>query len=508
MKRMMRLYESFKTPIRVAFFGFVLIAIGFLIQNKNVNLFYTFKSSIILFIGELFLKVGEFIIMNLPLIFMLNAVCKRANNASPVVMALVGYFTFLVTTMLFSTQTLNSLAYVSGYGINSVFNLTSGTRLPLETGMIGSLLVAFATRTAFVLSRHRGNYSITNIFSKDIAGIVYNVLFCFGFGIVIAYAYPFIYAYLQRVITFISSDLSDPFRISIYSVLDRVLSILGIDKVIRYPFWFTSVGGSTSNLVTGQGVSGDVNIWVYVKDTVSNYVGAGRCITPYYVINMFIVPGFYLGTIFSITDKKDRTSLIITFVGAIMLSIIAGNPLPVELLMLFTSPILLVAYLILVGGVSYTFVRRGIYLGFEAASVNTTIAMPGSFPDFIVNVRNINLSNTLWTITIVGLIALVIMFLLTIIYYRFIAFDFANTGKGDVIVLNTIESVGGAQNIISAKSSLFKLNIYLNNPELISIEKVQEVGPKRVSETKDGICFEFGTSSYAIAKRINKALSN
>lgn len=508
MKRIQNFYESFRTPIRVAYFGFVLIAVGFLIQNKNVNLFYTFKSSIILFIGELFLKVGEFIVMNLPLIFMLNAVCKKANNASPVVMALVGYFTFLVTTMLFSTQTLGSQAYATGFGINSVFNLSTGTRVPLETGMIGSLLVAFATRGSFVFSRHRGDYSITNFFSKDIAGIIYNVVLCFGIGIVIAYGYPIIYTYLQKAITFISNDLADPFRIGLYSVLDRILSILGIDNVIRYPFWFTSVGGSVQNTVTGQSILGDVNIWTYVKDNATSYVGAGRFITPYYVINMFIIPGFYLGTLFSITDKKDRTALILTFLGAIGLSVVAGNPLPVELLMLFTSPILLVLYLVLIGLVSYVFITRGVYLGFETLSTNTTVAMPGSFPDFIVNARNVNLSSTLWQIVIIGLIALVVMFIFTIIYYRFLAFDFANTGKGDEIVKNTIESVGGKENIISAQSSLFKINIYLRNPEAISIEKVQEVGPKRVSETRDGISFEFGTSSYAIAKKINKALNN
>lgn len=507
MKRIQNLYESFRTPIRVAYFGFVLISIGFLIQNKNVNLFYTFKSSIILFIGESFLKIGEFIVMNLPLIFMLNAVCKKANNASPVVMALVGYFTFLVTTMLFSTQSLNNQAYVTGYGINSVFNLSTGTRVPLETGMIGSLLVAFATRAAFVLSRHRSDYSITNIFSKDMAGIIYNVVFCFGIGIIIAYGYPFVYTYIQRAIVFIGNDLADPFRIGLYSVLDRVSSIFGIDRVIRYPFWFTSIGGSVQNTVTGQSFLGDVNIWRYVKDSVTSYVGAGRFITPYYVINMFIIPGFYLGTLFSITDKKDRTALVFTFLGAIALSVVAGNPLPVELLMMFTSPALLALYLALVGLVSYVFVARSVYLGFDAVGTNTTVAMPGSFPDFIVNARNVNLSSTMWQIVIIGAIALVVMFLFTIIYYRFLAFDFANTGRGNEIISNIIESVGGKENIISARSSLFKINIYLRNPEAISIEKVQEVGPKRVSETRDGISFEFGTSSYAIARRINKALN-
>ncbi len=498
----MRFYESFKTPIRVTYFAFVLIAIGFLIQNKNVNLFYTFKSSVVLFIGELTIKVGEFIVMNLPLIFMLYAVCKKANNASPVVMALIGYFTFLVTTMLFSNQSLNSQAYVTGYGINSVFNLSTGTRMPLETGMIGSLLVAFATRVSFVLSRHRGNYSITNIFSKEIAGIIYNSIFCFGFGIIISYVYPFLYVHIQKLISFIASDLSDPFKISVYSILDRVLSILGIGKVIRYPFWFTSAGGSISN-----GVTGDIAIWSYLANNVSDYAGAGRFITPYYIINMFMIPGYYIGTLSSINDKHDKRILFVTFFAAIILSVLAGNPLPVEMLMLFTSPAILLFYLLCVGAVSYIFVIKNVFLGFETVANNVTVAMPGSFPDFIVNIRNVNLSETMLTMVIVGLIAFALMIIFTIVYYRFLAFDFTNTGKGDTLVLNIIEAVGGKDNVDVAKAGLFKLNIYLKNSEQISIEKIRNIGAKKVSETRQGISFEFGTSSYAISKRINKLLT-
>ena len=505
MKRVMKLYESFKTPIRVAYFAFVLIAIGFLIQNKNVNLFHTFKSSIVLLIGELSYKVGEFIVMNLPLVFMLNVVCKKANNAAPVVMALVGYATFIVTTMLFAPQTLTAQAYATNYSVNSLFNIVSGNRFPLETGMIGSLLVAFATRVSFIFSRHRGNYSITNIFSKDTAGIIYNVLLSFGLGILVAYGYPFVYTYIQKAITFIAADLTDPLRIALYSILDRVLSILGIGRVIRNPFWFTSLGGSIQGAST-QSIVGDVNIWSYLVNNVISFTGAGRFITPFYVINMFIIPGFYLGTILSISDKREKTPLIITFAGAILLSVIAGNPLPVELLMLFTSPILLVGYLGIVGLSSYVLINRNAYLGFETTVTNTTIAMPGSFPDFIVNVRNVNLSQTLLVILIVGLAALFAMGLLTFIYYRVLAFDFANTGKGDMLVTSIIDSVGGKSNIIKAESGLFKLNIYLNNPELINIEMVQEIGPRRVVETRDGIEFEFGTSSLAISKKINKKL--
>ena len=226
MKKIMSLYESCKTPIRVAYFGFVLIAFGFLIKNDSVNVFYTFRSNVILFFAELFLRIGEFIIMNLPLIFMLNIVCKKANNASPVVMALVGYFTFVVTTMLFAPQNLSAQAYATGYGINSVFNVASGTRLPLETGMIGSLLVAYSTRVAFILSRHRGDFSLANILSKESSGLVYNAFFCFILGVLISYTYPYFYTYIQRAIVFIGEDLRDPLRIGLYSIIDRVLAIL------------------------------------------------------------------------------------------------------------------------------------------------------------------------------------------------------------------------------------------------------------------------------------------
>ena len=468
MKKMMNLYESCKTPIRVAYFGFILVAIGFLIQNESVNVFYTFRSNIILFIAELFLKIGEFTIMNLPLIFMLNIVCKKANNAAPVVMALVGYFTFVVTTMLFSPQTLNATAYSTGFGINSVFNMPSGTRLPLETGMIGSFLVAFATRAAFIFSRHRGSYSLSNIFARDTSGLIYNFLFCFGLGIVVSYTFPYFYMYLQRGITFIASDLLDPMRIGLYSALDRVLSILGLGNTIRYPFWYTSVGGSFSNTVT--------------------------------------VPAYYLGTLFSMSDRADRNVLIVEFLFVILLSVIAGNPLPTELLMLMTSPALLCFYLVIVGICSGVLVNFEAFLGFSSRISNTVIAMPGSFADFIINIRNSSLIPSIRTILIVGLCAFVVMLVLTMFYYRFLAFDFVKTGKGEILVDDIIRVAGGPENIINAGSGLFKLNVYIRDPEKINYEKIQDIGIRKVVETRNGLTFELGTSCNAIARRINKKL--
>lgn len=504
----MNLYESCKTPIRVAYVGFLLIGFGFLIQNESVNVFYTFRSNIILFIAEMFLKIGELIIMNLPLIFMLNIVCKRANNASPVVLALVGYFTFVVTTMLFANQNMNSLAYATGFGINSVFNSLTGTRLPLETGMLGSFFVAYITRVSFILSRHRGNFSITNIFSRDTAGIIYNFFFCFILGVVVSYVYPFIFDYLQRGIRFIGNDLLDPFRIGIYTVADRLLSIVGLNNFIRTPFWYTSAGGSYSNTLTGQSIVGDVNIWAYIKNSNATYIGAGRFITPFYVINMFIIPAYYLGTLFSMSDKRQRNGFTIIFIGGILLSIIAGNPLPAELLMLFTSPSLLGMYLVIVGIVSGTLVNFEAFLGFSSKITNTTIAMPGTFPDFIINIRNASLISSIRIILVVGIVAFIVMFLATMFYYRFIALDFTNSGVGEEVAKNLIAVAGGKDNIERAGSGLFSLSIDVKDPEKISVEKIQEIGLKRVVETRNGLSFELGTSSYGAARLINKHIAS
>ena len=81
MKRVNELYYSLKTPIRITYFAFILLAIGYFIINPNVNVFYTFKSNIILFIADIFIAIGELIVSNLPLIVMHHLVSKKANSA-------------------------------------------------------------------------------------------------------------------------------------------------------------------------------------------------------------------------------------------------------------------------------------------------------------------------------------------------------------------------------------------------------------------------------------------
>ena len=50
------------------------------------------------------------------------------------------------------------------------------------------------------------------------------------------------------------------------------------------------------------------------------------------------------------------------------------------------------------------------------------------------------------------------------------------------------------------------MNIDIRDPEKISIEKIHEIGIRKVVETRHGLSFELGTSSYGAARAINREI--
>ena len=338
------LYDNCRLPIKVLYFAFVFIAIGYLIQNENVNIFYTITNPYILLTGQMLYRIGHFLVINMPAIFLINLVAKRANSGMPAILAIIGYVTFLVVTMFFGRHDLLTQAYSNVLGLS--YNTGVDTYYPLQTGLIGSFGVAFITRYSYLKSRKKSIYSFFGFMSDDSRAMLYNTVLCGLFGIIIVLIWPYFINFLSHMITWIAEDISDPLRLSVYGFLDRVLSILGLGNIIRYPFWFSASGGTYASL-GGTTVLGDVNIWSYMPDALLTYKGAGRFITPYYVINMFALPGLYLGLYFTISDKKERHRHLLFLIGSILLSFVCGNPLVLELVLLFTSPLLLAAHLVL-----------------------------------------------------------------------------------------------------------------------------------------------------------------
>lgn len=499
----MKLYDSCRNAIRISFFAFLLISFGTIIQSENVNIFYTFSNNALLVLAEGSIRLGRTIITNLPIIFMTNIVCKKANSGFPIILALIGYFTYMITMSLFAQQSLVPYAYNTYFG--TLLNASESSN-PFETGMVGAFVVAYATRISFVTSRKKNRKSVFGLFNSDTMAIIYEIVLCALLGLLAAYLFPIAFNILQKGITYVGNNLADSRRLALYGIGDRVLSILGQGNLIRYPFWYTSAGGSYSSIVTGQIVNGDVNIWNYIQDATSTFVGAGRFITPYYVINMFIVPAIYLGMYFSMSDAKEKRLHLLPLIALIIVSIACGNPLPLELSLLFTAPLLLFIYLIVVGVLFWLLASKGIFLGFANVGGDIATAMPGSFADYIINIRDIKLSSSVSGIFVVGIIAAAIMFAITILYYRYFAYDLSRSGKIEKIGNDIIDAVGGIQNISNCSNAILKLSVELYDSELSSSSKMQKINVKRIFETKGGYSLDLGTSSCVICKYIKEKI--
>lgn len=505
MKKITYLYENCKMPLRVTLFGFILMAFGFLIRNENVNIFYTFSNTYLLMFADGCQMLGQTIVSNLPLIFMVYLVCKKANSGVPIILALIGYFSFLVTMTLYVPQNLSSYFYNSTSGINTIISLSGNGKLPLETGLIGSFVVGYITRFSYIRSRHRSSHSLLGFLNKDSAAIIYNIVFCVLAGMAFSYLGPILYSYLAKVIVYISKDLNDPARMLLYGFMDRVLSILGLGNSIKYPFWFTSLGG-TYQTISGQNIVGDVNIWAYVKDSVTTYTGAGRFVAPYYVINMFMTPACYVGIFTSINDSDEKKHYIVPLIALILLSIICGSSIPLELFLLFTSPMLLLGFVFVAACVYAYLTYAGIYLGASISNYSSITALPGSFPDFIINIRSINHYDAIISILLVGVLAFLVVCLLTYFYYHHFAYNFVNTSKAEDEVKEIILKLGGIDNIISAKAGFMRINFALKDEELVSIEKLSELPIAKIYETKNGFSMELGSSSYIVSKMVSKSI--
>lgn len=496
-------FESCKEAVRVAFLGCFLLAVGFLIQNESINIFYTFKSAFILLLGEYSFKLGECIVVNLPLIFMLNFVCKKSHSAFPLVSAVLGYFSFLIATMLFAPTGLDSTAYLSSNFISSTFGLGEGAvRLPLNTGMVASIIVALITRYTYIRSRHNNVAYSNSYFDKDVFGIVFNIILCLIAGIAVSFAYPPVYNQLKKLFTYISTDLTDPLRMAMYGMLDRLFTMFGMPNIVKNPFYFTSLGGSYQ-VVNGQVAVGDVNIWKLTKDLSEGYPGAGRFITPYYVINIFMIPMVYLGLYMSITNPKEKRKFFIVFLGASILSIICGNPLPTELLLLFSAPVLLIIYLLGVGVVFGALTFFNIFLGSNISGMGAWVTMPGNLPDYLINLRNVYHIESIKNIAIVGLVAGIVIFIVTYFYCRYLAIDSASITNKDGLVNQIYDSIGGKSNIKNCTSGLYRVMIEVNNIEKIDTEKISKLNVSRVALTKDGVNIDVGSSAYVVAQVIS-----
>lgn len=503
------LYEILRFPLGVLFAGICMLGIGNLIVNPAVASFYTVTNVYVLAAGEALTKIGNFLIVNFPLLFLVRIVSRKAGSSVSIVSAIAGYVTFLVVTMYFTDTSLPATAYSSILGINltstSVSYLSGSAHYPLQTGLLATAAVALITLSSYSRSRQKSEYDFFAFISKDGYCVLRTIFLSILAGLVTAYIWPYAVDAITVAVDFIAADSTNPINLAVYGVLDRFLSVFNLSALIRTPFWYGSSGGSWINMAGGS-IVGDVNIWTQQLAASSLNGMAGRFITPYYVLNMFAVPGMIWAIYSMQTDKLERRRSRLLFIAATIVSLLTGTLLPLEIMLVLLCPILFLFHLAYTGVLYGVFQSMQVYLGYNNSSTNVLTALPGTLMEFITYMGNSSFYKTLGIIVAVGVISFFIYFFFTRFYFNHLALDLFNTGDADRLVKGTIKAVGGIENVKMTHSSITRLTISVYDPNKIDVNRLKQMGSIRVYETKAGYSIGYGASSTMVRKGINKCM--
>lgn len=503
------LYEIMMFPIGLMYFALTLLGIGNILTNEAFSVFFTVSNELVIILAEVCTRTGTFLLVNFPLFFLIRGVTRKSGSATGIISAISGYVAFLIMTMCFASSSLPSTAFSSilGLSITSTHarSLSSGVHYPLQTGVIGAAIVALITLYNYSRTKKRSDYSLLSFMSKDMHCVVSTVIMCSLAGFAMAYAWPYAIRAIQTANTFVASDTTNPVNLMIYGMMDRFSAILNLGALVRTPFWYGPSGGTWLNMV-GVSVAGDVNIWTAQTNLASLGGMTGRFITPYYVLNIFAVPGLLWGMYTVKTDYFERRRTRPFFILTAILSIFSGTLLPLEITLALSAPALYFFHLLYTGILFAVFQAMGVYLGCSYAGTAVITALPGSLLEYLSYLRFSGLQRTMLTVAAVGGLSFFIYLLASRIYYRHLALDLFQTGRKDELISMTIDAVGGIDNIKLLHSSTDRLVISLYDPTKLDVNKIRSFAPVRVYDTKAGYAITFGAASTMIRMGISQRM--
>lgn len=503
------LLEYFQFPLKVMFFAVVLLAVGSSIINPNIEFLWSTESESIIMVSEVLRYCGGFILDLFPLLVFIKVLTRKYEDSVPVFIGFVSIIIMTVTILLLEKTSFPEYFYHNFLGIQVSFASGSifgeGARIPYHMGIITLLIAYFITTKCYKRSRHYSMHGVLSFIDHDANALITVIIASFAVGFLLVHIWPFIIQMTMGLYSFIANDTSNPFNLFIYGIMERLTAVFNMDEIPRSAFWLNSYGGSLTDSF-GTIYKGDVNIWTAQQLLQMTQINAGRFITPYYVMNIFLMPAFIIAYYTLVSSKKDKRRYRIFILLAVAISIICGNPLPIELFILILSPMLYISYLIIVGLLYATFQILGVGIGYVMSGSLMT-AMPGSILDLAKFVRDPAYTQTLTYIAIVGAICFVIFFFITRVYFKKFAIGLFSLSDKTRVTKKIVVGLGGIANIISVDSSPDKITIGLINRDLIEFDVLKEYGAYLILESRDGYLIRLGNISTIVCKEIKKMLN-
>lgn len=330
-------------------------------------------------------KLGNIIFSNLPLLFAIGTAFAFAKYEKPTA-ALMGGVFFLIMhqtiNSLLSTTIIPGVPLVTDTPENPYAMLMAGQSVilgiqSLQMGIFGGIVAGLIT--AGIHSRYckmklysnMNSLSVAEFFKLSKLPALLTVICAIFTGVVSYIVWPLVQMGVANLGFFIKN--TGYVGTFLFGFIERILMPFGLQNVFSLPLMYTKVGGEM--VVGGTSVQGFQNMFIYhltdpaTKKFSVNYT---RFMTGKYLFMMFGLPAASLAMYNA--ASKDRKKFVrgLLFAGAFV-SLLVGFTEPLELLLLFTAPLLYIIHIILAG---FSFVAM------QVMNIATGVSFSGGLADY------------------------------------------------------------------------------------------------------------------------------
>lgn len=306
-------------------------------------------------------KLGNIIFSNLPLLFAIGTAFAFAKYEKPTA-ALMGGVFFLIMHQtingLLSTTIIPGVPLVADTPENPYAMLMAGQSVilgiqSLQMGIFGGIVAGLMT--AGIHSRYckmklysnMNSLSVAEFFKLSKLPALLTVICAIFTGVVSYIVWPLVQMGVANLGFFIKN--TGYVGTFLFGVIERILMPFGLQNVFSLPLMYTKTGGEM--IARGTSIQGFQNMFLHhltdpaTKRFSVNYT---RFMTGKYLFMMFGLPAVSLAMYNA--ASKDRKKFIAGLLFSVALaSFLVGFTEPLELLLLFTAPLLYLIHIILAG---------------------------------------------------------------------------------------------------------------------------------------------------------------
>ncbi len=485
-------------PLVMLMAGMVLMSIG-RIETTNETL-----GTII----NCLVYTGDLLVNLFPLAVVINYTGKKYEDSIVVIVSIICYLVLNVVTMFLNDAQFASYFYkaVMGLSYSSTTSTVTITKMPINTGLFGSVLVALIILFVYKYSRRRYNYGVLSFITNDVCFFIISVFLTVCAAVAITYLSPTLFRLVQRTINFISRNSTNPASLFIYGICDKLCAVTGLHNIIEDSLWLGELGGSYID-ASGNTILGDINIWTAQMEAGTLTSGTGKYLTEYYLNNIFIIPSILIGLYIHTSDKIERRRALGVYIIALIVSLVCGSAVPIELILLIVAPTLFGIHVVLSGVLSMVLGMLDVSLGTVLTDSVTTSSV-GNIIDFIHYANELLTRDSVVTIAIVGAVCFVVYQILVDLYYRHLSYFFLEKKKGRKEYMEIVHDLGGLSNIKMVTATPYKIIFVVADKSKINSNALINTTVYKVTERYFGFVLEYGPGSFALRKKIKKEIRN